>query len=162
MDQRAERPPATSALASDGIFRGGGELAGLMRMLDWSQTPVGPVETWSPTLRVMVSFLLANQFPLLLWWGPSFCQLYNDAYRPVLGTKHPRSLAQPGSECWAEIWDVIGPLVEMPFQGGPPSFSEDLFLEIHRYGFIEETHFTYAYGPRDVGEDRPQSGLECL
>jgi hypothetical protein len=40
-------------------------------------------------LKMMVSLLRANRFPLLLWWGPQYAQLYNDSYRPVLGTKHP-------------------------------------------------------------------------
>ena len=62
--------------------------------------PLGPAENWSPTLKTMVSFLLANRFPILLWWGPDYIQLYNDAYRPILGAKHPRSMGQPVSECW--------------------------------------------------------------
>jgi hypothetical protein len=41
-----------------------------------------------------VRFLLANRFPLLLWWGPQFVSIYNDPYRPVLGTKHPWALAR--------------------------------------------------------------------
>ena len=77
----------------------------------------------------MVSFLLANRFPLLLWWGPEYIQLYNDPYRPVLGTKHPRSMGQPARECWPEIWHVIGPLINTPFQGGPPTWMEDIQLE---------------------------------
>src|ERR1700712_3675590 len=73
------------------FLSGFGKMATLMRATDWSQTPVGPVESWPQSLRMMVSFLLANRFPLLLWWGPQFCQFYNDAYQPILGGKHPRS-----------------------------------------------------------------------
>ena len=71
------------------IFAGEGEMASIMRDLDWAKTPLGPVQDWSPALRMMAPFLLANRFPMLLWWGPQFFQLYNDAYRPILGTKHP-------------------------------------------------------------------------
>ena len=74
---------------------GGGEMGALMRALDWEQTPLGPPESWSPTLKMMTRFLLVNRFPILLWWGPQFCQLYNDAYRPILGTKHPQFLGRP-------------------------------------------------------------------
>jgi hypothetical protein len=59
-----------------------------MRALDWAQTPLGPPESWSPTLKTMTRFMLVNRFPMLLWWGPQFCQLYNDAYSP-----HPRRQA---------------------------------------------------------------------
>ena len=74
---------------SSAVLAGGGEMGALMRTLDWANTPLGPVETWSQTLKTMVSFLLANRFPILLWWGPDYIQLYNDAYRPILGAKHP-------------------------------------------------------------------------
>ena len=117
----------------------------LMRTIDWSQTAIGAVESWSPALQMMVRLLLANRFQLILWWGPEFCQLYNDAYLPVLGAKHPQAMGQPGRECWPEIWHIIGPLIERPFHSGPATWMEDILLEINRSGFIEETHFT-RYG----------------
>ena len=56
-------------------------------------------------------------------------------------------MGMPAHECWPEIWHVIGPLIETPFKGGPATWVEDLFLEIKRNGFVEETHFTVAYSP---------------
>ncbi|MGC1107389.1 MAG: ATP-binding protein, partial [Candidatus Acidiferrales bacterium] len=126
---------------------GGGEMGAIMRSTDWSKTPLGPVESWSPALRMMVPFLLANRFPQLLWWGPRFCCLYNDAYVPVLGEKHPWALGRPTEEVWHEIWHVLRPLIETPFRGGPATWMEDLPVEINRKGFVEETHFTIAYSP---------------
>ena len=140
------------------LFTGGGELGGLVREFDWSATPLGAPATWSPTLRMMVSFLLANRFPLLLWWGPEYIQIYNDAYRPVLGTKHPHAaLGQPVRECWHEIWNVIGPLIDTPFNGGPATWMEDIELEINRHGFTEESHFTIAYSP--VPDETAPNGI---
>lgn len=124
---------------------GPGEMESLVRSHDWARTPLGPVAGWSASLRWAVKFVLGNRFPLLLWWGPDFCQIYNDAYRPVLGAKHPRSLGQPAAECWHEIWDVIGPLIRTPYEGGPATWDDDLSLELNRRGFPEETHFTVAY-----------------
>jgi PAS domain S-box-containing protein len=94
----------------------------------------------------MVGLLLRNHFPMLLWWGPRFVQFYNDAYRPIPGDKHPRSLGQAASECWAEIWHIIGPMVESAFHG-EAACSDDLELFIRRRGFLEETHFKVAYSP---------------
>ena len=125
----------------------GGEMAALMRATDWSATGLGSPESWSPSLKMMTRFLLVNRFPLLLWWGPDFCQLYNDAYRPILGTKHPQFLGSSVRECWSEIWHILRPLIETPFNGGPPTWMEDIELELNRYGFVEETHFTIAYSP---------------
>ena len=81
---------------------GGGEMGALIGAFDWARTPRGPIDQWSPALRMMSGFLLVNRFPLLLWWGPEYTSIYNDAYRPVLGEKHPWSLGQPVSECWKE------------------------------------------------------------
>ncbi len=132
-------------------------MGALMRAHDWSGTPIGPVENWSPSLRMMAAFLLANRFPLLLWWGPQYISIYNDAYRPILGKKHPESLAQPVDECWSEIWHVLKPLIDTPFNGGPATWMDDIQLEVNRYGFVEETHFTIAYSP--VPDDAAPRGI---
>ena len=68
-------PPPSSAISRDGVpefewLSLGGEMSARIRELDWASTRIGPVESWSPALRMMVQFLLANRFPLLLWWGP--------------------------------------------------------------------------------------------
>ena len=47
-----------------------GEMGELVCSLDWSATPLGATENWSPALRTIVRILLANRFPQLLWWGP--------------------------------------------------------------------------------------------
>ncbi|HEY7375166.1 MAG TPA: ATP-binding protein [Polyangia bacterium] len=125
----------------------GGEMGALMRSIDWAKTPLGPVSGWSQALRTMVGLLLRNRFPMLLWWGPQFVQLYNDAYRPIPGDKHPTSMGQPAAACWREIWHVIGPMIEAPFRGKPASHSDDLEVLIVRNGFLEETHFKVAYSP---------------
>jgi PAS domain S-box-containing protein len=128
------------------VFAGGGEMGALMRSFDWSKHPLGPPESWSPTLQTMTRMLLANCFPMLLWWGPDFLQLYNDAYRPVLGRKHPiAALGQPFRECWSEVFHVLAPLAQKPFEGGPATWMEDILLEVNRFGFMEETHFTIGY-----------------
>lgn len=133
--------------ATDEILIGDGGMGALIRSFDWSQTPLGPIQRWSSALRMMVRFLLANRFPLLLWWGPQYISIYNDAYRPVLGAKHPRALGQPASDCWKEIWHILRPLIDTPFRGGPATWNDDLVLELNRHGFAEETHFTIAYSP---------------
>ncbi len=84
-------------------------------------------------------------------------QLYNDAYRPIPGDKHPRALGQPAAECWTEIWDVIGPMVEAPFRGEPATSSDDLSLMVRRKGFLEESHFKVAYSP--VPDESVPSGI---
>ena len=128
-----------------------------MRSMDWSATPIGAPESWTPTLRIMVRVLLANRFPMLLWWGPQYCQFYNDPYRPVLGDKHPKSMGQPASECFPEIWPTIGPLIDTPYRGGPATWMDDLEVEYIRHDLLEEAHFTIAYSP--VPDDTVPGGI---
>jgi PAS domain S-box-containing protein len=135
----------------------GGEMLRLIREKDWSRSPIGPVERWSPTLKIMVDFLLANRFPLLLWWGPQYVSIYNDAYRPILGAKHPRAVGQPFREVWPEIEHILSPLIDTPFTGGPATWMDDILLEVNRHGYFEETHFTIAYSP--VPDDTAPRGI---
>jgi hypothetical protein len=66
-----------------------GEMAARVAAHDWSKTPLGPRESWSPSLKLIVSTVLASQFPMALRWGPQFVIIYNDGYLPILGEKHP-------------------------------------------------------------------------
>jgi len=137
------------------FLRGGGELGALIRGMRWEDTPLGAVQHWSPALRTMVGVLLGNRFPMLVLWGPKLIQLYNDAYRPILGDKHPSALGQPCSECWPDIWPIIGPMIEAPYRGEPATWDDDLTLVITRRGFLEECHFQCAYNPVPDDTVRP-------
>jgi PAS domain S-box-containing protein len=144
-----EHPSLTphSASISDSWLNGNTEMAALIARKNWAETIIGAADAWSPSLQMITNFILANRFPMLLWWGSDYTQIYNDAYAPILGVKHPQALGQPVSECWNEIWHVLQPLIDIPFRGGPATWMEDLELEINRSGKIEETHFTVAYSP---------------
>ena len=83
----------------------GGEMGKLIRGMDWSSTPLGPIESWPQRLRSAVSILLPSKAQIAMFWGPDLITLYNDAYRPVLGKKHPRALGLPGREVWSELWE---------------------------------------------------------
>ena len=87
---------ARAVASSCEFLAGGGEMGALMRAHDWSRSPLGPPEQWPDALKMAVSICLNSRFPMLLWWGPEFVMVYNDAYRPILGmTKHPASSGQP-------------------------------------------------------------------
>lgn len=141
-------PPPEGAGPPDVRLLGiGGEIGELLRTTDWSGTPLGPVEDWPETLRTALGILLRSRFPMFVFWGPELIQLYNEAYIPIPGEKHPRSLGAPARETWAEIWDVLGPLVESVVDRGEPTWSEDQLLVMERHGFEEETYFTFSYSP---------------
>src|SRR5690606_5721018 len=96
----------------DPIFVGDSEMARLMREYDWASTPLGPPAQWPNVLKVALRLLLTSRFEMWLGWGPDIRFFYNDAYRPTLGIKHPRSLGMPTRELWPEIWDDIRDRIE--------------------------------------------------
>lgn len=127
-----------------------------MRAFDWSSSLLGPISNWPQVLKTSLSISLSSRFPLLIWWGPDLVMLYNDAYRQFLGIKHPQALGQRGRECWAEIWPIVGPMLERVLQTGEATWSEDLLLQLERNGYPEECYFTFSYSPLrdDAGEIR--------
>ncbi|HRI51476.1 MAG TPA: ATP-binding protein [Pseudomonadota bacterium] len=145
-DASAVGKPSQSSLGEE-CLAGGGEMGALMRSLDFKKTGLGPVAGWPRSLKTMVAVMLANRFPMLIWWGPELLQLYNDAYRPVLGTKHPASMGAPAAQVWPEIWDIVGPMISSVRDGGPATFHEHLQLFLNSRGVGEETFHTFSYSP---------------
>ena len=78
--------------------------------------------------------------------GGDLRYFYNDAYLPLLGSKHP-ALEKPGAKVWSEIWDIIGPMLASVVASGQATWSEDLLLPMNRHGYWEETYWTYSYSP---------------
>jgi signal transduction histidine kinase/CheY-like chemotaxis protein len=128
------------------LFDGSGATLAAMRATDWSRTPLGPVETWSEDLRAAIRTVLPSRIPMLLWWGPRLVQIFNDAYTPFLGEKYPDAIGQPGAECWAEVWDELGPMADGALSG-EATYAENQQLLLRRHGYLEETYWTFSYSP---------------
>src|ERR1700753_1075390 len=97
---------------------GGGAMGELVCSMDWSRTPLGPIESWPQSLRTTVGLCLASNFPISLAWGPGHVQIYNDGYWPICGGKHPRSMGQEFTECWASALPAIGEPLRVGLGGG--------------------------------------------
>lgn len=141
---------------------GGGELGALMRAHDWSKTPLGTPDRWPQSLRSAVSILLPSRAQICLFWGPDLVALYNDAYRPALGIKHPWALGRPAREVWREFWeDVLRPLLEQVVNTGAAFWASDYPFFLERHGYPEETYFDISYDPvRDESGD--VGGVFCI
>ncbi len=97
---------------------------------------------------------------MFVWWGDSLINLYNDAYKAIVGGKHPEALGQPAAVVWREIWDQIGPRAETTMRGSAGTYDEALLLIMERHGYQEETYYTFSYSP--VPNDRGGiGGLIC-
>src|SRR5437867_9890953 len=125
---------------------GGGEMGKLVRSMDWTKTPLGSIDSWPQSLRTTVSLCLASNFPISLAWGPNHVQIYNDGYWPICGGKHPRSMGQDFSECWASAWPAIGKAFDRAL-AGETSYLENQRMFLDRNGYLEETFFTFSFSP---------------
>ena len=134
---------------ADRLFAGSGELRARCRAFDWGTTALGPVSSWSQSLRTTASTVLASRSPMFLWWGPELVQIYNDAYRPSFGEngRHPRALGMRGRECWTDIWEAISPQIEQVMTTGEATWHVDQHLPIERNGRVEDVWWTYSYSP---------------
>jgi two-component sensor histidine kinase len=139
----------------------GGETGGLIRELDWSRTSLGPISAWPAHLKAAVNLILPARAQIVLFWGADFVALYNDAYAPTIGEKHPRALGRPARENWGELWGDLEPLLRGVFDTGEPVFARDRAFYIERHGYPENVHFDISYSPvRD--EAGKVEGVFCI
>ncbi len=142
------------------IFVGDSEMAQMMREHDWSETSLGPPETWPEALKVALRLLLTSRFEMWLGWGPDINFFYNDAYRPTLGNKHPNALAVPTKALWAEIWDDVKDRLASVYETGQATWDRALLLLLERDGYPEETYHTFSYSPL-IGDSGMVEGVFC-
>lgn len=83
---------------------------------------------------------------MFVWWGPELINIYNDAYAPVLGKRHPDVLGKPARQIWSDIWPDIAADVEGVFRG-TPVVKERVRFVMERNGYPEEKFFTYSHSP---------------
>lgn len=130
-----------------GFLSGGGEMGERIRNKDWSQTPLGPFENWPPSLQTIVRIMLTSRQPIWIGWGPELIKLYNDPYKAIVGGKHPQALGEPASVVWRDIWSDIEPMLKQVMEKNEGTYVESQLLIMERYGYPEETYYTFSYNP---------------
>jgi len=89
--------------------------------------------------------MLRSDAQIVLFWGPEYVALYNDAYAPTIGDKHPRALGRPARENWSELWSDLGPLLDSVRNTGRTFSAKDRPFYIERHGFGETVYFDVSY-----------------
>ena len=155
------REKSPSGKCEDGFPPGRSGVGALIRAFDWSTTSLGPIAGWSAHLKGAVSLMLPAKAQIVLFWGPEFVALYNDAYAPTIGEKHPRALGRPARENWAELWDDLEPLLRRVLDTGETVFAKDRPFYIERHGYPESVYFDISYSPvqNETGET---GGVLCI
>jgi PAS domain S-box-containing protein len=129
------------------LITGHSEMADSIRAFSWSQTPLGPIETWSETLLSTVNLMLHSPFPTILSWGPEMVFLYNDAAISTLTTKHPNALGRPYRDVFHEAWELVSADLEACFYRGETAVRDNMFIPILINGVLENHYWNYSLIP---------------
>ncbi|MCW1934672.1 sensor histidine kinase [Pararhodobacter zhoushanensis] len=125
---------------------GSGLMARHISSFDWSNTPLGRLETWPVSLLSAVRIMLGQQHASCIFWGSDLTMLYNDAYAPILGARQAEALGAPAKDVWPEIWTEIASFIEKAL-AGEGIFFRELPLTMTRNGYDEQTYWTFSYSP---------------
>ena len=110
----------------------GGACGAAIRAHDWSATPLGAINTWSPQLRSTVNTVVNSPVAKVLMWGTDGLMLYNDGYARIAGGKHPAAIGARAVDVWPEQADfnrhVLGEVMRgevMLFRDQPMTLHHD-------------------------------------
>lgn len=132
--------------ALSNVFVAAGLMGEKIRDYQWSDSSLGPIESWPQSLHSALSICVNSNFPIAIYWGPDLVLIYNDAWSPIPGSKHPWALGKPAIEVWPEIWNDIEPQFKKAF-AGMPGGSKDALLPMQRHGYTEECYFDFTFTP---------------
>lgn len=125
------------------IFSGKTRMHAIMREVDWCASPLGHPATWPRSVQAIVDLMLDSAFPMCMAWGPELRLLYNDAYLPVAGLKHPAALGSRMQDVWADLWPAMGPIVEQALAGKAGVF-KNFPVDVVRYGQPARRWFNFS------------------
>lgn len=129
-----------------------------VRDVDWSQTSLGPMQSWRRELRQIVRFMQADTSPVVLYWGPQNTTLYNEAYIPLIKEKHPNMMGRNAGDVFPEFWSDFETVIAKQREDGITVAGEASLLLMERTpGFLEETHFDWRLVPV-IGDDGQHLG----
>lgn len=115
---------------------------GFFRHFDWEATPLGPIRSWSPTLRRIVNMMLADPRAAAFYWGPTHIMVYNEAYSIAMSQRHPHMMGKTFQDAFADEPQVLEgflPAIEDSTLTGASFAADDALFYLNRYGYIEET-----------------------
>ena len=91
--------------------------------------------------------MLGNPFGMYIAWGKNYTQLYNDAFRKIIGPdKHPVSLGNSPAQTFSEIWHITEPMFNEVMNGKSINFP-DFVIPLNRNGVVETCYFDFSYSP---------------
>ncbi len=130
--------------AGDPLLDCEGEMAERLAAYDWSGTPLGPLDSWSQSLRTSVAIVLRSRYPMLLSWGEDLVMLYNDAFIPTR-YQAPRRLRRPAPPRVRRGLGRDRPDAALGAGRRPGNLVRGPPLDDRAPSRVEEAFFTFSY-----------------
>ena len=124
----------------------GGDLGRAIAARDWSNSPLGTLETWPPHLRTATAIMLRSPLPMALLWGADGILLYNDLYAEIAGQSHPAILGRRVRDAWPEAAAFNDAVVRTVLAGRTLTYSRQE-MTLYRNGSPEQLFFDLNYSP---------------
>ncbi|KAF8602883.1 hypothetical protein BDV93DRAFT_523732 [Ceratobasidium sp. AG-I] len=122
----------------------------LLETFPWDETPLGPKALWPTSLKTMLSYLMEKPIPSAVFWGfPELTTIYNDAYARMMRVKHPGAFGKGISTAWSELWEMLGPVIEL-CRAGKATFKTDdplFFNSLTDLCLPEEVYHSWHWTP---------------
>lgn len=128
------------------VFRGDGAACARLRAASWTETALGPPETWPPALAAYTRAMLCSGLASMICWGPEHTTIYNDAFLPILGDRHPAAMGMPARACWPEAQTFFDELFAR-VEGGESVMRSEVLIPIARGGPVEDAWWSYSASP---------------
>jgi hypothetical protein len=120
------------------------------RTTDWARTSLGPLKSWSPTLRLFASYVLSDSRAACLWWGElnNLIAIYNESYAPLAADAHPKLMGRNFQEGYPDLWPSISKYFEQAKRtGAGVNYSSAVCTVVERSGRREECFFSGGFVP---------------
>lgn len=96
-------------------------------------------------LKGVIDAVASAPFPMFIVIGANRRLIYNGAYIPILGSRHPSALGRPFFEVWPEVREQVAPVIDEAFAGNPTLF-QDMKVMLSR-PVLQPAWFTFSYSP---------------
>jgi PAS domain S-box-containing protein len=145
------------------FLTGGGEAADIIANFDWASTSIGPIESWPPSQKSAIAFILRSPVPIVTLWGEEGIMIYNDGYSGFAGGRHPQLFGSKVREGWPEVADFNDNIMKVVHgQGGTLAY-RDQVLVLHRHdGVPEEVWLDLDYSPLLDEQGKPAAVMAIV
>lgn len=125
----------------------GGKSGAVVRSVDWSKNPLGPVSSWPQSLRTAVNLCLVSSFPSAVIWGPQRTQIYNDAYSRLCSDHGVSAIGRDFKTCRSAEWDVLEPELREAGVGKARESKAHRVFTKQDTDYWEENFFDFSFAP---------------